>query len=421
MGLAAVGLALAGCDTTSMPGEDESPSALSTDEAIGGALRAAAVASQDAQNYAGAVSYYNSLYQRNPEDMGAALGLARNLRFLGDVTQASRLLEEVLKRHPDDPALTAEYGKVLLARGQPREAIPVLERAAELAPDDWQVYSALGITFDLIDDSARAEDAYEQALSIRPDSASILNNLALSRAMAGDVEAGINLLRRANQQTGSNAQVRQNLALLLAVKGNLVEAERLVRADLPKEMADVNMAILERIAAKGEATTAADLAKLTMVQSVPEPEPVAVEAVAAAEPEADPAVASSTEVVDGSAESEADLAAAASAAADDAFAALLPDSSGSADASGPDVFRVQLASFTARAEAEEWRQSLARKHPDLLDGKTLEVREVQLESGGTVWRLYAGPFAEQGFAAELCDALTARSTPCLVTVGSAAE
>ncbi len=96
------GLALAGCagDPSDDGGKAMSSDAAANAEAIGGSLRAGAVASQNAQNFAGAVAYYNSLYRQNRDDLDAALGLARNLRFLGDVTQATRVLEEVWRAIP---------------------------------------------------------------------------------------------------------------------------------------------------------------------------------------------------------------------------------------------------------------------------------------------------------------------------------
>jgi cell division protein FtsN len=236
----------------------------------------------------------------------------------------------------------------------------------------------------------------------------VLNNLALSQAMTGDVDAGINLLRRAGQQTGASVQIRQNLALLLAMKGSLGEAERLVRADLPKEMADANMEVLARIAAKGGAATPDDLARLTTIQNVPRSEPIDV---AAAEP--------SDEAVAVPEAGEGDLAAAASAAADEAMAALLaePEPEAPAVAATAGAYRVQLASFRTELEATRERATLLARFPDLLDGDALVVRSVTLATGETVWRLYAGPFADRGAANDLCRSLAERSASCLVTVG----
>ncbi len=285
-------------------------------------------------------------------------------------------------------------------------------RAGDLVPDNWQIQSALGIAYDLTGDHDKAIAAYQRALSSQPGGASVLNNLALSQASAGDIDGGIGLLRRADQQPDSNAQIRQNLALLLAIKGRIADAERLVRADLPKEMADANIVILRRLARQGVAPSVSDLAELTTVQSIPKSEPVEIAAVAA--PEAAPAPAG---------EAPEDLAAAASAAADDAFATLMSGAAAepedTATASQSPVYRVQLASVGTEAEALSERDRLTTRHPTLLGSGSIEIRHVQLGSGAKVWRVYAGPFPDKVAASALCDALAVQSAACLVTVGDA--
>ena len=50
---------------------------------------------------------------------------------------------------------------------------------------------------------------------------------------------------------GATVQIRQNLAYVLGIRGNLTEAERLVRADLPPEAANNNIAYLRALSAPG--------------------------------------------------------------------------------------------------------------------------------------------------------------------------
>ena len=62
---------------------DESELGDEDSEPIGEFLRTAAAGSQNSFNYPSAVNYYQNLYARDPDDVDAALGLARNLRYIG--------------------------------------------------------------------------------------------------------------------------------------------------------------------------------------------------------------------------------------------------------------------------------------------------------------------------------------------------
>jgi Flp pilus assembly protein TadD len=71
-------------------------------------------------------------------------------------------------------------------------------------------------------------------------------------ASHGDLGQAESLLRRAAADPAAPVQARQNLALILGLQGKMVEAEQLVRQDLPPEQANNNLAYLR--AASGGAT-----------------------------------------------------------------------------------------------------------------------------------------------------------------------
>lgn len=217
-------------------------------EALRASLHDAAQYAERANDYASAVTFYNSLYDRDPDDLKAALGLSRNLRFVGAYVQAIGILEKAIKEHPDNATLPGELGKVQLAAGRPEEAVASLMKAREVAPDDWRLHSALGIAFDRLGRYDSARISYDAALAASPNNPSVLNNMALSLAQTGEIERGIELLRRAAGSRGASIQIRQNLAMVLAINGNLEEAEKLARQDLPEEMVKANLEYYRRLA-----------------------------------------------------------------------------------------------------------------------------------------------------------------------------
>ena len=128
-------------------------------------LRSAAATAQSTSNYAAAVNYYQTLSSRDPNDIEALLGLARNLRYIGAPADAIRALKEGVANHPDRIDLRAELGKAQLARGLAGDAVDTLTEVTEAVPNDWQSFSALGIAYDLLEKFPDAQSSYESALA----------------------------------------------------------------------------------------------------------------------------------------------------------------------------------------------------------------------------------------------------------------
>ena len=234
--LAVVALAfLAGCSLFA-PFEAEDAAAIDK------SLHKAAAAAQQSHDYGLALRYFRQLYTANPNDLTAALGYARNLRYTGTPGRAAQVLEKALKVGPEDTRLMAELGKVQIATGRPHEAVELLAKALSLGEADWRSYTALGIANDHIGQRLEALQAYQAAQVLSPDNVAIINNMALSAALAGDMEEGTRLLEKAATLPGATAQVRQNLALLYGVGGKLAAAERLARLDLPADLVARNLA-----------------------------------------------------------------------------------------------------------------------------------------------------------------------------------
>ena len=204
-------------------------------------LRDAATLSQQSRDYNGAIGYYRSLYERDSSDLEAALGIIRNLRFLGQHEQAEGLAQDVLSRNPEAQPIIAELGKSQLAAGRVAAAIKTLEQAVRMSPIDWRAHSALGVAHDMVGDHAAAQSSYREALDISNGQVAPLNNLALSKALAGDLQGAIEQLEEATLTPNASVQIKQNLALLYALNGNAERARTLIRGSLPTEVVENNL------------------------------------------------------------------------------------------------------------------------------------------------------------------------------------
>ncbi|WP_125255707.1 hypothetical protein [Brevundimonas fluminis] len=195
--------------------------------------------------------FWSQEFEKNPADPEAGAALPRSLRELGRHQEAAEAAERALVVQPDNVEVLLEAGRAHIARGQAFYGIAPLERAARLAPRDWRPHSLLGVAYEQTRRPEDAAAAWAQGLALSPENPAILTNMAMGPMMAGDLVTAEDYLRRAAAHPEAGLKVRQNLALVLGLKGELGEAERMLRRDLPPEMADANLAWIRQRSADG--------------------------------------------------------------------------------------------------------------------------------------------------------------------------
>jgi Flp pilus assembly protein TadD len=187
----------------------------------------------------------------DPRDPVAGVRTAQALRELGQYDQAAATAQGVLLLQPQNIEAMLEVGRAHIARGQGFYGIAALEQARDLAPRDWRPLSLLGVAYHQVKRDEDAREVWNTGLTLAPDNPEILTNAAMARTEAGDAAGAEALLRRAAAQPGASTKVRLNLALVLGLQGKTAEAERIIRRDLPPEMADRNLAWLRARTATG--------------------------------------------------------------------------------------------------------------------------------------------------------------------------
>lgn len=217
--------------------------------AIRESLEQAAAASEADGDYAAAANHYRNLLDKRPEDLGATLGLARNLRYAGRAKLAIGVLDAAADKFGDRTAFVVERGKANVAVGNVTEAIGYLTTARASNDRDWEIHAALGIAYDLTDKFDMARESYARALQLSEGNPVVLNNMAISAALAGDVERAIATLENAPKAARHSPQVRQNLALFYGIKGDMEKAEALAKMDLDAAAVRNNLAVFSRLRA----------------------------------------------------------------------------------------------------------------------------------------------------------------------------
>ncbi len=210
-------------------------------------LALTAATTEQGGNYATAAIQYRTLLDRSPDNRDALLGLARNLRYVGN----ARLAADELLKAPGftggDAGILLELGKAQIAMSNAKDAVRHLQSAQEKDSGNWDVFGTLGVGFDLLKSYDKAQEAYSKALTLSPDNLSVLNNMAISLALSGNIDAAISTLEDAPISIRRMPQVRQNLALFYALKGDLKKAETLAKLDLSEADARNNLAVFNRL------------------------------------------------------------------------------------------------------------------------------------------------------------------------------
>lgn len=224
---------LAGCQT-----------ALSPD--VTGSLGARADASSG-QAPRDAVEAYGDRYRANPRDVAAALQYGQALRQNGQRQQAVAVLQQANIANPGNKTILAAYGRALADNGNFQQAFDILTRAHTPANPDWRILSVQGTTLDQMGKHEEARRYYATALKIAPEEPSVLSNLGMSYVLSKDLPKAEWVLRRAYSRGTADSRVRQNLGLVVGLQGRFDEAESIVKADLPADEAEANVAYLRQM------------------------------------------------------------------------------------------------------------------------------------------------------------------------------
>ncbi len=195
---------------------------------------------------------WGARWEKNQGDPALTIGYVQRLRALGSNDRALTVLQDSLKANPRSTVVQGEYGKQLAAAGKTDQASVVLQRAAAAPDASWQVHSTKGVVLDRLGRHADAQNAYRAALKKSPGQITAMNNLGLSQAQNGQLKDAEGTLRQAYATPAGrkHSRLRQNLALVVGLQGRFEEAKTIVKADLPPQQVEQNIAYLRQMLAQ---------------------------------------------------------------------------------------------------------------------------------------------------------------------------
>jgi len=202
-------------------------------------------------------AFFAKAFSHDPTNAKLGLYLSNAQRAMGRYDDAATTAHTVLLFAPDNTEVLLAAARAHIGGGNGFYAIDLLKHLNELKSNDWQAWSLLGVAYDQTKRPDEAQTAWQTALKLSPNNPAVLTNIAMAHVAAGDFASAEPLLRIAVGQKDVTLQERQDLALVLGLEGKMPEAEKLLREDLPPEIAEANLAWLQNSLQSRAATPAA--------------------------------------------------------------------------------------------------------------------------------------------------------------------
>jgi len=190
-----------------------------------------------------AIAQWRTLLAATPDDIDAALELARARGAGGDFTAAVKDLQALSQRDPNDPRIWFELGKFSILSGNAQRAVDdylvralvQYKRSRDLF-GEGETVNALGIGYGRLGQSDDAAEQYRKAVQLRHavgnlrGEATSLRNLGNAMVLSGHFDEAASNLERAralHAQLGDRnglAAVENDLGLLAEERGNYPQA-----------------------------------------------------------------------------------------------------------------------------------------------------------------------------------------------------
>lgn len=214
-------------------------------DGVDATLLSSAKQAEEKREYQRAVQFYQQLMDKDKDNEVYILGLADNLRRLGQYNEASARYSALIVKNPDNLDALEGKGLCLLNKGDFDDASDLFKEVLAKDSNRWRSLNAAGILFALKEMPKEALSYYDQALKVQPDEPAVLNNVGLTMAMMKNYPHAIDALTRAGRKLlDTDPQKKRadlNLALVYGLSGNMEKAEQVARRHLKESALNNNL------------------------------------------------------------------------------------------------------------------------------------------------------------------------------------
>jgi tetratricopeptide (TPR) repeat protein len=153
-----------------------------------------------------AVTHFEELHKRQPDNQAVAVGLARCRLLMADESAAQRLLDTLLEKHPRCAAAWSARGNLQMRLGRLDQAQASLRKALALAPSDREANYHLSQCMALMGKQEQAQECRARLKRIEEDSVrlSLIFEQLITKPKSADLRcaAGAILLRLDQEKEG---------------------------------------------------------------------------------------------------------------------------------------------------------------------------------------------------------------------------
>lgn len=161
-----------------------------------------------------------SVYQRNPNDLGAAIAYAKALRQAGRLEPAGEVLRRFATGQDGAPNAQAEYAAVQILNGNYSSAEYYAGQAVKKDARNYEAIHYLAIAQDLQGKHGAAHANFNTALSNWDSGAPtpVMNNLALNLALQGRVGEAVDMIASAAAMAPGRRDIENNFRVIHGLK-----------------------------------------------------------------------------------------------------------------------------------------------------------------------------------------------------------
>ena len=178
------------------------------------------------QDYKSAVSIWQDVVEKRPNNPRAHDHLAVALAQLGRLEEATAHWEQILRLKPDDADVQYNLGVTLFMLGKVQEGTKHWEQALRLKPGDAGWHKALGDALAKAGKLQEAIEHYRQAVRILPDFAEAHRNQGLALVQLGRLPEAITQYKQVLQIEPDSVEAHIDLGNAMRQAGRLPEAIR---------------------------------------------------------------------------------------------------------------------------------------------------------------------------------------------------
>lgn len=199
------------------------------------------------EQYREAAKVFGDVLSKQPDYIGAKLGMAESLLGMGALQPAYAAFTAISETPDIGVSARQGQGISLLLLGQKDKAQDILLNVVKESPAAWRAWNALGRSYDMSENWELSVHAYNMALKSKPNTPMVLNNLGMSLLSQGHYADSEKKFRDALIAQPDFEVARNNLRFAVAMQGRYRDAfVGVARSDMPTVLNNVGYAALLR-------------------------------------------------------------------------------------------------------------------------------------------------------------------------------